>query len=57
LENSGLAECKWAVEIDEKAAAAFQKNFPQCKVYNEDVSMWARMLKVFVGITLRLANP
>jgi site-specific DNA-cytosine methylase len=46
LENSGLVESKWAVEIDQQASAAFQKNFPLCKVYNDDVSLWARKLKV-----------
>jgi C-5 cytosine-specific DNA methylase len=46
LKNCGLTESKWAVEMDTKAAQAFKTNFPACKVYNEDVSMWFQNLKV-----------
>jgi predicted RNA methylase len=46
LEASGLTECKWAVEMDSKAAKAFAKNFPGCRVYNEDVVAWLQKLKV-----------
>jgi site-specific DNA-cytosine methylase len=56
LEASGLAQCKWAVEWDEKAAESFSINFPECKVFNEDVREWFRKLQVrnkcFHGILL-----
>lgn len=47
LHASGLTESTWAVEIDPKAAASYAKNFPGCKVYKEDVSVWFKKLKVF----------
>jgi predicted RNA methylase len=46
LEASGLADCKWAVEWDEKAADSFRANFPNSKVFNEDVQEWFDRLQV-----------
>jgi predicted RNA methylase len=46
LESAGLTKCKWAVEIDTKAADTFRLNFPLAKVYNEDVVDWFANLKV-----------
>lgn len=46
LEKSGLTKSKWAVEIDRSAADAFQKNFPHCHVFNEDVTDWFQRVQV-----------
>jgi site-specific DNA-cytosine methylase len=47
LENSGLAETKWAVEKNKDAADTFATNFPGSKVFNEEVSMWFENVKVY----------
>ncbi|XP_045531991.1 DNA (cytosine-5)-methyltransferase 1-like [Pieris brassicae] len=39
LRQSGVAECKWAIENDEATAHAFSLNNQQCKVFNEDCNI------------------
>lgn len=46
LQACGLAECKWALEKDQKAAAVFARNFPDSSVYIEDAVDWFEKLKV-----------
>lgn len=36
LEQAGVAECRWALEVDGAAAKSFQKNHPQVTVFRED---------------------
>lgn len=46
LHASGLTESKWAVEHDPNTAKAFAANFPECKVFVEDVADWFKRVKV-----------
>ena len=36
LSEAGVSDSKWAIEIDEPAARAYQLNHPNCRVMNED---------------------
>ncbi|XP_065350169.1 DNA (cytosine-5)-methyltransferase PliMCI-like [Cloeon dipterum] len=40
LHAGGLTDSRWACEVDKDAADAFQKNFPEAVVFNQDINSW-----------------
>jgi len=44
LKQSGVADLKWAIEIDSSAAESYKKNNPQTKVFTQDSSVIFRDL-------------
>ncbi|XP_025419403.1 DNA (cytosine-5)-methyltransferase 1-like [Sipha flava] len=43
LEDSGLVVTKWAIESDDKAAAAFKLNNPDSTVFNDDCNLLLKL--------------
>lgn len=49
--DAGVAETKWAVEFDEVAAKAFQKNFRDAIVYQTDCN---ELLKALLEVSTKI---